>query len=87
MVFLVVFFAEFLCFNKIHPLKKLKEIAIKQYAEQKRVVQILVYDAIQKHKDKITKGIKPDNGIAERNRGIVLIDLIAKKNRKHKCTL
>ena len=35
MLVIVAFFAEFLCFNKIHPLKKLKEMAIKQHAEQK----------------------------------------------------
>ena len=32
-------------------------MVIKESAEQKRVVQTLVYDAIQKHEDKITKGI------------------------------
>ena len=37
-------------------------MAIKQYAEQKRVVQTLVYDAIQKHEDRITKDIKTDKG-------------------------
>ena len=48
--------------NKRNCPDELKEMAIKQYAEQKRVVQTLVYEAIQKHEDKITKDIKTDKG-------------------------
>ena len=44
--------------NKRNCQDELKEMAIKQYAEQKRVVQTLVSDAIQKHEDKIIKDIK-----------------------------
>ena len=73
--------------NKRNCPDELKEMAIKQYTEQKRVVQTLVYEAIQKHEDKITKDIKTDKGSRKK-----LWDNIDRlrgkpKTRKQECKL
>ena len=69
--------------NKRNCPDELKEMAIKQYTEQKRVVQTLVYEAIQKHEDKITKDIKTDKG-SRKNYGIILIDLEGSQKLENK---